>query len=94
MDGAGFKIRRIFFGAERILNPRVVLKKPRTVGAVVKRPLETLGRAAHSGENPKIARKPESGWVRVIFRARKSELSESFRIISFEFLLQFFFYFT
>ena len=78
MDGAGFKIRRI-------LNPRVVLEKPRTVAAVVKRPLEMLGRATHSGENPKIARKPESGRVRVIFRARKSELSEGFRIFFFDF---------
>ena len=41
-------------------------------------------------ENPKIARKPESGRVRVIFRARKSELSESFRFPFFEFSEQFF----
>ena len=39
-------------------------------------------------ENPKLARKPESGRVRVIFRARKSEFSESFRIIFFEILMQ------
>jgi len=30
-------------------------------------------------ENPKAARKPESGRIRAIFRARKSEISESFR---------------
>ena len=41
-------------------------------------------------ENPKVARKPESGRVRVIFRARKSELSEGFRIFFFEFLTQIF----
>jgi hypothetical protein len=36
-------------------------------------------------ENPKVARKPESGRIRVIFRARKPEFSESFRTLFSEF---------
>ena len=40
-------------------------------------------------ENPKIARKPESGRIRVIFRARKPEFPESSRVFFGEFFILF-----